>query len=62
MMISPLFSPTWYDSTFGTYSFLRNCLFKDLAFAGPTNASEMSQPGNTFLATSVNGTPVTLEV
>ena len=54
IIISALFSPTTYESTFGVYAFPRNCLFKALAFAAPTNTREMSHPGNTSPATLEN--------
>lgn len=43
-----------YESTFGTYDFLRNCLFRARAFAGVTKTSEMSHFGSTSFATAEN--------
>ena len=41
---------------------MRSRLLRTRAFSGPTKTSEISQPGNTSLATFSNGKPVTLEV
>lgn len=52
MKISPLFSPTAYDSTFGTYVFLRSCTLSFCARTLPTKTRDMSQSPSTFEAAS----------
>jgi hypothetical protein len=55
MITSPLFSPETYESTFGTYVFLRSAVLRRVASRGVTNARERSQPGRTARTTRSYG-------